>query len=389
MSWGLIPSAAPRMEISLTSVIYRIGLLGGALVLGALCLSGCGGDAEEKWWRERAHTQLTLVVDADEEVRLLIDSIRLEVFGEGNGWPPASLKFESYYEVPKNDETWGWTFSIVPEGNDANRPFGFFITGYSGGTRMISYRGYGNYAEYSNEIYKVMLTADCLSMFCPNSYSTCRQGRCNEGYLYLWETCNSDSDCSNASNDNYDCSIGTCVEGRCTVTFDDSECNAGQRCVSYQGCVSSNRFYVCEDGTAISPGYVCNGSADCADGGDERYCARVFGCYVNDWSTFGNIPLDLMCDGKQDCFDGSDEADWNCAGDEAWCPHLREQSIPVSSLCDGKTDYGDQSDEWWCTRTFNCDDGKTAFTDMNKICDGVADCEDGLDETSCTLAWGW
>ena len=57
---------------------HRNGLL--RVVCGALAMGSCDG-AKEKWWHERVHTQITLMIDADDEVRAAVDSLRIDIYG--------------------------------------------------------------------------------------------------------------------------------------------------------------------------------------------------------------------------------------------------------------------------------------------------------------------
>src|SRR5690349_1584986 len=62
----------------------------------------------------------------------------------------------------------------------------------------------------------------------------------------------------------------------------------------------------CPDGTALGPGKVCDGKADCPDSWDETGCNTFYKC----WSCANNPDTcyELQrCDHVSDCQDGSDE----------------------------------------------------------------------------------
>jgi hypothetical protein len=57
----------------------------------------------------------------------------------------------------------------------------------------------------------------------------------------------------------------------------------------------------CADGESVPAAFVCDGSADCADGSDERKCA------YHTCESGQPVRSDARCDGYAHCTDGSDE----------------------------------------------------------------------------------
>jgi hypothetical protein len=377
------------MEISLTSVIYRIGLLGGALVLGTLCLAGCGDDVE-KWWRERTHTQITLIVEGDETIQETVYSFRLQVYADNPQfvWFPTTLVYDVEYSAWNDAGDWGRTFAFAPPSIDDQRMVRMVLTGYDPSTAPVVRRQlFTQYRQEQNETIHVELTADCLSVFCPGQQATCAQGRCVDSYVDLGSSCSEDSHCD---NDNISCTIGRCAEGRCVPAFDDSECADDERCLPGYGCEPANVYFQCSDGTSVSRWDVCNGVRNCPSGEDEDlYCQRLaIQCWNGD--TWQYVALDKMCDGNADCMYADDEDAYYCESQGYLiCPDKRTEAVEVRVFCDGTNDCADKSDEeyYWCYPRFICDGDTVIYQD--DVCDGWPDCMDGADEAHCASVFGW
>merc|ERR1719328_285048 len=76
---------------------------------------------------------------------------------------------------------------------------------------------------------------------------------------------------------------------------------------------------LCSDGSwCIREDYICDGEADCDDGGDEAYCDSA--CDKG-WVECSDgsfcIQEKWKCDGEADCTDGGDEANCGSSGGTA------------------------------------------------------------------------
>ena len=60
------------------------------------------------------------------------------------------------------------------------------------------------------------------------------------------------------------------------------------------------------DGRCIPLYMLCDGTFQCSDLSDERFCEPLFKCF----STIDRLPMTMVCDGISQCPDGSDE--FNC-----------------------------------------------------------------------------
>ncbi|KAG7200973.1 hypothetical protein KM043_003330 [Ampulex compressa] len=162
--------------------------------------------------------------------------------------------------------------------------------------------------------------------------------------------------------------------------------------------------FVCDDGSEIPLGNLCDGMVHCPDSSDEtpRLCRRI-ACPAGKYRcSYGAcVTRGARCDGMEDCADGSDEFRCDsdprdiCSDREFECAPLERQGgecIPLADLCNGYEDCSDGSDEsastcrdYPCPRdTFRCTYGGCVHREV--LCDGIKDCVDGSDEDTATCA---
>lgn len=102
-------------------------------------------------------------------------------------------------------------------------------------------------------------------------------------------------------------------------------------------CGFSTAFY-CGDGSSVAELLVCDGTANCEDGSDERAdLCTVFACGSGE-----SLSRIYQCDGIEQCGDGSDELScptFACGSGEA---------IEEARRCDTFVDCADSSDEANC-----------------------------------------
>src|SRR5690606_22833695 len=95
---------------------------------------------------------------------------------------------------------------------------------------------------------------------------------------------------------------------------------------------------------------------------DEYDCFDNWECY--DQSGFVNPGF--LCDGTDDCADGSDEG--YCNGDFFSCDG-DTVALQTQLVCDGEVDCADGTDEDYCFYTFTCADGIFGIS-RARVCDG-------------------
>lgn len=177
--------------------------------------------------------------------------------------------------------------------------------------------------------------------------------RCNNNKcIPMWWKCDKVNDCGDRSDE-----IGCSTENNdTTITPTFTVSTIEPNCSSFQ--------FECDSGACISKRYVCDGSADCANGEDERNCPidsnsfcgpGTFQCRSNHVC----LPISKHCDKVTHCADGSDEEDCFQIGTTDSHPKLicapgkfecDSTCIPLSSVCDNKQDCYDGRDEENCKK---------------------------------------
>ena len=126
--------------------------------------------------------------------------------------------------------------------------------------------------------------------------------------------------------------------------------------------------FQCLSGETLPLGYLCDGTADCADGSDESSAA---GCNVGQSQ-------------------GTPEGLGEPCNDTQWACWSTSECISTSRVCDGSLDCSDNSDEGGAACQMSC--GGSGFDCLDGsgnigcelLCDGGApDCPDGSDEIGC------
>ena len=231
-------------------------------LLVALAVPGCGD--------VRPRTQVTVVVNADAEVRAVVESLRLEVFGGPRGGDeyPAELSDELPVAGPI---TWPVTHAVIPRNGDSNRLLrveatarGLLSSGSMGDVahaRVIT----GFVAERTLQV-ELTFYASCLEQapcdqrdFSCGAGGVCLSARREPGMLPGFDGGPGPNDAGRDGGNGLD--AGQDAGGGCTsnADCDDSDVCTDDIC-SVTGCVYTNNNADCLDAT------YCNGAEQCRDG---------------------------------------------------------------------------------------------------------------------------
>lgn len=120
---------------------------------------------------------------------------------------------------------------------------------------------------------------------CTSAHFECRSTlKC----IPYWWRCDTQDDCGDGSDEARSCPRFFCAPGQ----------------------------FQCDTERCLHPAALCDGTAQCTDGADERDCDH-FTCLASQWKCSGDpatnstarcIPAALRCDGRADCPGGHDEA---------------------------------------------------------------------------------
>ena len=162
---------------------------------------------------------------------------------------------------------------------------------------------------------------------CSSEQFQCSDGGC----IPLAFQCSNIADCMDGL-DEVDCSW-TCTHMPCT------------KCL-LPHCHCINDFYQCESGGCIPVDAVCDGTKNCADDSDERYCELI--CRPNFKPCSDGLLCvadEHWCDGIQHCIDGTDEL---CHYDDCVGFLCYDACIPAAWNNDGITDcmYGEDETQY-------------------------------------------
>uniref|UniRef100_H2Y4Z4 G-protein coupled receptors family 1 profile domain-containing protein n=1 Tax=Ciona savignyi TaxID=51511 RepID=H2Y4Z4_CIOSA len=175
-------------------------------------------------------------------------------------------------------------------------------------------------------------------------------------------------------------------------------------------CIKNNQrnCFRCLDGRLmLSAKQICDGSVNCNQGSNNRYCGNLDKSSKNVYETmFCTIDQEdkvytraKVCDGIPECYNRQDECGAGCMNETHFCNvpinchHSimnTEHATYTPSYCDGRPEMVNGSwdacgfgfDEINCTKRFYCNNASANVISVANrfVCDGVFGCEDGSDE---------
>ena len=221
--------------------------------------------------------------------------------------------------------------------------------------------------------------------------------------------CDGKGDCLNSEDERH-CSV--CSELSSEICF---------KSCFFPACLCSMFYYQCDGGGCVHYDQVCDMSADCPHGDDERYCHKKKHFPNFDEKFVRKSYLNVMCDPLLDgllvcrsspqCFNSSAICHYDHSGGMmAHCEdgsHLGKSSlcqfiecihhykcfgsycIPTRKICDGVSDCPVGDDEAHC-EMYSCPGqmrctGVTFCVPAHEICDGVKHCPQQEDEKYCQV----
>nr|XP_006821452.1 PREDICTED: uncharacterized protein LOC102804529 [Saccoglossus kowalevskii] len=188
---------------------------------------------------------------------------------------------------------------------------------------------------------------------------------------------------------------GNCYMSTETPDTTDTGLGVYQKTNYYQSktAVCLEDDFPCDHGwQCIKSWLVCDGTRNCPDGSDEKYCEEdcrtdEFKCDNGGSRGITCIPKENVCDGFRECYKGQDETRTQCVTCRGFmCGD--SSCIPISKVCDYFADCVDGTDELGCDHpTCEVDTEHECLNGMcisiDSVCDRKNDCTDWSDEWNC------
>lgn len=186
----------------------------------------------------------------------------------------------------------------------------------------------------------------------------CANGEC----VPSWWKCDGVKDCSDNSDE-----MGCGADGSGSTSTTKSPGLRSTPPPLQDKCKPSH--FHCDSGDCIAKRFLCDGTADCPNGDDERGCPfdAKKRCSPGKFRCIGDgtcLPIEKFCDGVAHCVDGSDErhCEYHQHTDNSTTPHAERPPVVCRA------------------GMFMCDN---TCKPLSVQCNHKMDCVDGTDESNC------